>query len=198
MILFAAGTGLYASASLGRGSYEAVTFALAEKNHWQVKIVRMVLDGGLRETQAADYYFYARAYSLLRELLLHLAAVGNTMKNVFYPLYRMGLAAEGSVLSMLIFAAIVLAAAAITYRVLSQSFMKLTTEKRGSGKTIYKDKTVKPVSVQSALLRKELQHFTGSANYMLNCGLGIILMPVSARRTRRIRFSNIECSSISL
>lgn len=44
VILFAAGTGLYASTSLGRGSYEAVTFALAEKNHWQVKIVRMILD----------------------------------------------------------------------------------------------------------------------------------------------------------
>ena len=44
MILFAVGTGLYASASLGRGSYEAVTFALAERNNWQVKIVRMVLD----------------------------------------------------------------------------------------------------------------------------------------------------------
>ena len=40
VILFAAGTGLYASASLGRGSYEAVTFALAEKNNWPVKIVR--------------------------------------------------------------------------------------------------------------------------------------------------------------
>lgn len=31
VVLFAVGTGLYASASLGRGSYEAVTFALAEK-----------------------------------------------------------------------------------------------------------------------------------------------------------------------
>ena len=44
VILFAVGTGLYASASLGRGSYEAVTFALAEKNNWQVKVVRMILD----------------------------------------------------------------------------------------------------------------------------------------------------------
>lgn len=44
IILFAAGTGLYASASLGRGSYEALTFALAEKNNWKVKTVRMVLD----------------------------------------------------------------------------------------------------------------------------------------------------------
>lgn len=44
VILFAFGTGLYASVSLGRGSYEAVTFALAEKNNWQVKFVRMLLD----------------------------------------------------------------------------------------------------------------------------------------------------------
>ena len=44
VLLFAVGTGVYASASLGRGSYEAVNFALAEKNHWQVKAVRIVLD----------------------------------------------------------------------------------------------------------------------------------------------------------
>lgn len=44
VVLFAVGIGLYASASLGRGSYEAVTFALAEKNKWQVKIVRMISD----------------------------------------------------------------------------------------------------------------------------------------------------------
>ena len=44
VMLFAVGTGVYAAASLGRGSYEALTFSLAEKNNWQVKIVRMVLD----------------------------------------------------------------------------------------------------------------------------------------------------------
>ena len=44
VILFAIGTGVYAAASLGRGSYEALTFSLAEKNAWQVKVVRMILD----------------------------------------------------------------------------------------------------------------------------------------------------------
>lgn len=44
MIVFAIGTGFYAAASLGRGSYEALTFSLAEKNGWQVKVVRMILD----------------------------------------------------------------------------------------------------------------------------------------------------------
>lgn len=42
--LFAAGAGMYASAHLGRGSYEALTFALAGRNNWQVKYVRIVQD----------------------------------------------------------------------------------------------------------------------------------------------------------
>ena len=44
VLFFAVGTGFYAAASLGRGSYEALTFSLAEKNGWQVKVVRMILD----------------------------------------------------------------------------------------------------------------------------------------------------------
>ncbi len=44
IVIFAIGTGIYAAASLGRGSYEALTFSLAEKNGWQIKVVRMVLD----------------------------------------------------------------------------------------------------------------------------------------------------------
>ena len=42
--VFSFGTGLYSAADFGRGSYEAVTFSLAEKNGWKIKIVRMVLD----------------------------------------------------------------------------------------------------------------------------------------------------------
>ena len=44
IIIFAAGTGAYAAADLGKGSYEALTFSLAEKNNWPVKTVRTALD----------------------------------------------------------------------------------------------------------------------------------------------------------
>ena len=44
IILFAMGTGIYAAASLGCGSYEALTFSLADKNGWQVKVVRIIFD----------------------------------------------------------------------------------------------------------------------------------------------------------
>ncbi len=44
VVVFSVGTGVYATASLGRGSYEAVTFALAERNRWPIRRVRMALD----------------------------------------------------------------------------------------------------------------------------------------------------------
>ena len=44
VVIFAAGTGAYAAADLGRGSYEALTFALAGKKHYSVKAVRTFLD----------------------------------------------------------------------------------------------------------------------------------------------------------
>lgn len=44
VMLFAVGTGFYAAASLGRGPYEELTFSLAEKNGWQVKVVRIIMD----------------------------------------------------------------------------------------------------------------------------------------------------------
>lgn len=44
IILFAAGTGLYAFADVGRGSYEALTFAVAKRTGSQVKRVRILLD----------------------------------------------------------------------------------------------------------------------------------------------------------
>lgn len=44
IFLFAVGTALYSFTDWGRGSYEALTFALVEKHHWQTRTVRTLLD----------------------------------------------------------------------------------------------------------------------------------------------------------
>lgn len=44
VVIFAAGTGAYAAADLGKGSYEALTFALAGKKQYSIKAVRTTLD----------------------------------------------------------------------------------------------------------------------------------------------------------
>lgn len=128
----------------------------------------------------AYYYLYGKAYAMLQTILLNPEPFGEKIQVLLYPLYRMGLAAEGNMLSMLLFTMIVGLLLALTGFVLSRNFLKLATVNQGAGKSVYKERTAKTASIRTALLRKELRRFMGSANYMLNAGLGIILMPLSA------------------
>ena len=129
---------------------------------------------------AAYYYFYMKAYSMLQSILANPQAVGSSIKSVLYPFYQMGLAAEGRIFSMLIFTVIIAALFGIVYLALSRSFLKLATANRGTAKVKYKEKAVRAGSADSALLRKELRRFLGSPTYMLNCGLGIVIMVIAA------------------
>ena len=129
---------------------------------------------------AGYYYVYAKAYSMLQAILANPEAVGNSIKSVLYPFYHMGLAAEGNPLSMLIFTAVMVAIFAVVYLVLSRSFLKLATTKRTAARNKYKEKALKKYSADNALLRKELKRFLGSTVYMLNCGLGIVIMLIAA------------------
>lgn len=56
----------------------------------------------------------------------------------------------------------------------------MVTANRGSAKAVYKEQKGKRQSVEMALLKKELSRFYTSSTYMLNCGLGIVLMLVAA------------------
>ena len=129
---------------------------------------------------AGYYYVYAQAYSILQSILANPDAVGDRVKNILFPFYHMGLAANGSVLSMLIFTASMAALFLIVYLVLSRSFMKLATANRGTSKVKYKEKAMKAGSAAGALLCKEIRRFTSSSTYMLNCGIGIVIMLIAA------------------
>lgn len=150
------------------------------------------------------YYLCGKTYSVLQNFLANAGQFEQKTQMVLYPLYHMGLAAEGNMLSMLIFIAIVGLLVAVIGLLLSKNFLKLATRNQGAKKAIYKERVTKSTSVKSALLRKELQRFTGSATYMLNCGLGIILMPISAilllwnAQTLRQLFVLLSADSLSL
>lgn len=136
----------------------------------------------------AYFYVCGHMYSILENILANLALIGQNLHSQLSPLYHMGAAAEGSVLSMLIFTGMMGVLALLTYGVLSRSFIKLaTTNRSAAGRKSRSNSSrsnsarlAKSVSPSSALLRKEFLRFTGSANYMLNCGLGIIMLPISA------------------
>ena len=129
---------------------------------------------------AAYYYFFSQSYSIIESLMMNSVAVGEAVKSWLYPFYLMGMAGEGHVLSMLLFTLLAAALFALTWFVLSKTFVKITTRKEATAKKVYKEKAVKASGADKALFRKELKRFTSSANYMLNCALGSVLMLVGA------------------
>ena len=132
---------------------------------------------------AAYYFFYMRAYEMLMSIVTNAEAVGNSVKNVLALFYQMGLAAEGSISSMMLFTGIILALFAVVYIVLSRTFIKIATTNKGSSgpkKKISVGKEAKVSSIDKALLFKERKRFTSSANYMMNCALGTVFILAAA------------------
>lgn len=129
---------------------------------------------------AGYYYVYGKAYEILQEILAAPEEVADKVKSILYPFYHMGLASEGNAVSMLIFTVIMAVMFGIVYFVLARSFIKLATSNRGAAKVKYREKAVKASSVNGALFRKEMKRFLGSPTYMLNCGMGILIMPIVA------------------
>ena len=122
------------------------------------------------------YTVILRINRLIQELLLHLDEVGAALHRGAYPLYLMGRMAAGDWLAMAAVLAVTLLLCLLMYRVLDRTFISIATAS-GGVKAVYKEKVLKSSSAASALLRRELGRFTSSPNYMLNCGLGSVVLP---------------------
>lgn len=129
---------------------------------------------------AGYYYLYFRMNKILQSILANAEYLGGRIKAVMYPFYQLGLAAQGNWLSMLIFAAMILALFAVVYFILSKSFMKVATARRGAAKTEYREKEMRVSSQGAALLRKEALRFWNCSAYLLNCGFGALLLIAAA------------------
>lgn len=129
---------------------------------------------------AGYYYMYGKAYSVLQSIIADPETLGSKVKSLLYPFYHMGLAAEGNAVSMLIFTGVIAVLFGGVYFVLSRSFLKITTTNKGSVKSKYNGKAISAGNINSALLKKEFRRFLGSTTYMLNCGLGIVIMIIAA------------------
>lgn len=129
---------------------------------------------------AVYYLVFFRISSFLQNITLYVDVVSGGIHKYAYPLYMLGKAALGNIPFLLIIAAVTFALTYLTYFVLSKSFMSITTSSQPSQVTkAKKGKTVQS-ALSRALFRKELKRFTSSPTYMLNCGLGVVLMPVAA------------------
>ena len=102
----------------------------------------------------------------------------SSLKNT-YVFYWIGDAiANGNALSFLFFLICALVPSAVTFFVLNRSFVKIITTKKGAAKIEYKEKKEKQNSVFVALVKKELNRFFTSSAYIVNEGLGNVIVLV--------------------
>ena len=125
------------------------------------------------------FYGYSRISNYLNLLITNAQVVGETIKRMMYPVYLLGSASAGDFFLLLPVAGMVGACFAMMYLILSKSFVKLITTKRGAAKKQYVPKALKQGSVSGALLGKETKRLLGCPVYLLNGCLGVIFLLIA-------------------
>jgi len=126
------------------------------------------------------YVVYFRLNRILNSLVENAEVIGATIRSKIFPLYALGFGGTGDVLYTLAFSAITLVLFAVCCLILFRTFTGIVTMNKGSVKKEYQAKAIGDRSVESALFHRELSHFLASPTYMLNSGLGVLIMPILA------------------
>ncbi len=144
--------------------------SLRLKNKSFVTVILSLLFVGL-------YYFvYFKANDLIQDIILNAAVYGEKIKGASYGLYLFGRIGDGDWPAAGIFTAAVGVLFVLLWNVMSRSFLKIATSTGKVARVKYVEKTAKERSPFAAVLGKEFKRFTSSPNYMLNCGMAIILI----------------------
>ena len=125
------------------------------------------------------YTVYFKAQLLIQKLTQDAVIYGNRIKGNAYPLYLFGRIGEGDALAMLIYTLVLAVLLFAAFHVMSKSFIGIVTATGKTKRIMYKERAVRRKDIFSAMLAKEFGRFTSSPTYMLNCGLGIIMLPLA-------------------
>ena len=117
-----------------------------------------------------------RVQNGLQLLISKADRIAGSMNKSLILLGFLGKGAAGSILNFLLFMAASLVLFGVVYWLLSVTFIKMAVAKRSGKKTKYVRKAQKRASVSKALYRRELQHYTTSSVYLLNCGMGSVFL----------------------
>ncbi len=122
----------------------------------------------------AYYMFYFNAEKIIGNVIANAEVLGEGVKKYAFPLYICGKAAMGDLLCLGGVTVVVCGLFALTWYIISRSFLKITISAQQVERINGRGKVEKQKTPFFALYRKEMKRFTSSANYMLNSGFGII------------------------
>lgn len=126
------------------------------------------------------FWFYSNLGNYINKLISQGESIAETVRKAVPPAYSFGMAITSEGISGLahlgIFALWSIIPFAITYFILTRTFLKLATSNKPTVTIEYKKRELKVSSGFSALVRKEIRRFFTLPIYLLNCGLGAVFM----------------------
>lgn len=129
---------------------------------------------------AVYFYFYSKVNVLIQQLAQSGYAAAARISAV-RPLYWLGRAiAAGDAGCLALTVLFLLLPFAVAYILLSRTFIRTVTAKPGEARVEYKAKAMKTATPDAALLRRELSGFLSSSSYMVNAGLGLVMLVAGA------------------
>ncbi len=126
------------------------------------------------------FFFFSQANVYIQKLIVNGKAIAGSLGSVA-PLFWVGNAiAEPNAVQLVLSLLISLIPFILMYYLLSATFIKVATAKRGAAKIKYEEKEMHAASASSALFRRELKRLLSSPNYILNAGIGILFILAAA------------------
>ncbi len=129
---------------------------------------------------AAYYFVCFRATNIIQYFVSNGAEIGNTIKSKVYPIYMIGAASVGDVIPLVIFIVSTAVLVFLLFFIMSKTYIRLITTRKGEKKVVYKERAAKASSAKAALLKREASRFINLPTYVLNCGLGVLFLAVGA------------------
>lgn len=129
---------------------------------------------------AAYFVLYSQMDTVLQAMMENGAQAASGIKAYAYPLYLIGSSAEGDWLGGIVTFAGCTVLFALMYLLLSKTYLGIITRKDAASKAVYKQSMVKSSTAWRSLIGKESKRFFRSTAYLLNCGMGVILLLLAA------------------
>lgn len=151
------------------GLIAALTAHMKNKNIISMAFSLMIM--------AVYFYFCFNSDKLTEIFAQGGQSIAAMFTNTLLPFYYLGVAAaNGNALYLLLFALCCAVPFALVYAALAKSFLHIATQKRTAGKKEYKAGQMRVNSQFTAVIQKELRRFGSSSTYMLNAGMGLLIM----------------------
>ncbi|MGN0807863.1 MAG: hypothetical protein ACI4MN_05415 [Candidatus Coproplasma sp.] len=127
----------------------------------------------------AYFAVYSQMNTIITAMLENGEQVAQGIMAFAYPLYLVGSSSMGDWLGWLVTFAICTVPFALLYLLLDKTYIGIITRKTSASKAVYKQSMIKRHSLWCSLIGKESKRFFRSTAYLLNCGMGIILLLIA-------------------